>query len=258
MRALAEYPHAFLEIEGIERIETDRYLVLLGEGDDPRLRSVERLRLSSNPEKEVRAVRKAVLKRGFRDSTWWVGPSTSPPNLVPALIRLGMERHRESSLEMMALCVADLAPRLSGGIEVRPAATKGEVYKALEIRNQAFGIAYEPDLVSRGLSASVDQNSEEVVVLAWHQEFEQPISMGIVSVAEHGAYLATAATLPEARRRGGYSAIVLERCRLAAERGCAWVATQAGSESRPGLTSLGFAELGSITVLVDRLLADQD
>jgi predicted GNAT superfamily acetyltransferase len=59
-------------------------------------------------------------------------------------------------------------------------------------------------------------------------------------------------TLPEARGRGAYRALVAARWDDAVERGTPILVTQAGPMSRPILAQLGFREVCEIRILLDK------
>jgi NAD(P)-dependent dehydrogenase (short-subunit alcohol dehydrogenase family) len=61
------------------------------------------------------------------------------------------------------------------------------------------------------------------------------------------------ATLPEARGKGAYRALLAARFRDAVERGTPVLVVQAGSMSRPILERLGFDTVARVRVLVDRM-----
>ena len=75
---------------------------------------------------------------------------------------------------------------------------------------------------------------------------------GSLRVTEQVALLCGAATLPEHRRRGVQSALLNERLRSAADRGCdiAVVTTQPASKSQANVERLGFGLLYARAVLV--------
>ncbi len=59
-------------------------------------------------------------------------------------------------------------------------------------------------------------------------------------------------TLPEARGRGAYRALVAARWQDAVDRGTPVLVTQASPLSRPILARLGFRELCEIRILLDK------
>ena len=75
---------------------------------------------------------------------------------------------------------------------------------------------------------------------------------GSLRIVEQVALLCGAATLPEHRRRGVQSALLNERLRSAADRGCdiAVVTTQPGSKSQANVQKIGFALLYARAVLI--------
>jgi hypothetical protein len=81
----------------------------------------------------------------------------------------------------------------------------------------------------------------------------KPIARATGSFSEHGVTLFGGATLPEARGRGAYRALVHARWHDAVERRTPLAVTDAGSQSRPILASLGFREVCTIRALIDRL-----
>ncbi|HEU5212144.1 MAG TPA: hypothetical protein VFU10_05190 [Gaiellaceae bacterium] len=68
---------------------------------------------------------------------------------------------------------------------------------------------------------------------------------------EHGLLLHGGATLPEARGRGAYRALLRARWDEAVARGTPALITQGGSMSRPILERAGFRRVGHIHMLVD-------
>ena len=65
------------------------------------------------------------------------------------------------------------------------------------------------------------------------------------------------ATLPEARGRGAYRALVAARWEDAVARGTPVLVTQAGPMSRPILAQLGFREVCEIRILLDGSTGDE-
>ena len=80
----------------------------------------------------------------------------------------------------------------------------------------------------------------------------KPVARASAAFGERGATLFGGSTLPEARGRGAYRALVAARWDDAVERGTPILVTQAGPMSRPILGRLGFREVCEIRILVDR------
>ena len=71
----------------------------------------------------------------------------------------------------------------------------------------------------------------------------EPVARATASFSEHGVTLFGGATLPEARGRGAYRALVAARWEDAVARGTPALVTQASAMSRPILARLGFREV---------------
>ena len=69
---------------------------------------------------------------------------------------------------------------------------------------------------------------------------------------EHGLLLYGGATLPHARGRGAYRALLRVRWDDAVALGTPALITQGGAMSRPILERLGFERVGEVDVLLDR------
>src|SRR5205823_9439323 len=79
----------------------------------------------------------------------------------------------------------------------------------------------------------------------------EAVARGSASFGEHAVSLFGGSTLPEARGRGAYRALVAARWEDAVSRGTPVLVTQAGPMSRPILARLGFREVCEIRILVD-------
>ncbi len=78
-----------------------------------------------------------------------------------------------------------------------------------------------------------------------------PVAAGYASYTPLGLLLFGGATLPSARGRGAYRALVAARAREAVERGTPVLVTHAGQMSRPILERLGFTPVARIDRLLD-------
>jgi len=81
----------------------------------------------------------------------------------------------------------------------------------------------------------------------------EPAAAGYASYTPLGLILFGGATLPAARGRGAYRALVAARAREAAARDTPTVVTHAGRMSRPILERLGFRPVARIDRLLDVL-----
>jgi hypothetical protein len=94
-----------------------------------------------------------------------------------------------------------------------------------------------------------DPDPNNVVYLAYVDG--TPVARATGSFGEHGVTLFGGSTLPEARSRGAYRALVAARWDDAVARGTPVLVTQAGPMSRPILAQLGFREVCEIRILLD-------
>jgi GNAT superfamily N-acetyltransferase len=127
-------------------------------------------------------------------------------------------------------------------VEVRRAATPEDRLAAARIAAIAFGMP-EPVAVRE------ETDDDNVVYIALIDG--EPVARATASFSEHGVTLFGGATLPEARGRGAYRALVAARWDEAAQRGTPALVTQASSMSRPILGRLGFREVCEIRILLD-------
>ena len=78
------------------------------------------------------------------------------------------------------------------------------------------------------------------------------VATGTSAPTEHGLLLFGGATLPAARGRGAYRAVLHARWQDAVANGTPALITQGGSMSRPILERLGFERVGEVHMLLDK------
>ena len=238
---LAENANTYTPLgPGDERIVDDRYVLYLGRGDSPAWNVAQRFRLRAD---EVEAVREEihghVRAKGRTSCSWEVGSNATPEDLVDRLRALGLEDQELAIGMVLTEPPVQSAPE----VEVRRAATPDELLAAARIAASAFG-GPEP-------SEPPPPDQRNVVYLAYVDG--EPVARASASFSEHGVTLFGGATLPEARGRGAYRALVTARWDDAVARGTPALVTQAGAMSRPILARLGFREVCEIRILIDRL-----
>jgi GNAT superfamily N-acetyltransferase len=81
----------------------------------------------------------------------------------------------------------------------------------------------------------------------------EPAGFGRVLFTPFAGILVGGVTLPAARGRGVYTSLVHARWNEAVERGTPRLTVSAGAMSAPILERLGFAPVGKVRLLVDRL-----
>jgi hypothetical protein len=226
-----------------ERIVTERYVLWMGQGDEPGWNVAQRFRFEPEELDEVRAeIHGHVRERGRTACSWEVGTHARPAGLVERLHELGLVDDEPTSLAIGMVLSEPPAPG-PADVEVRRVETDDEFYEAERIAAIAFGgppparRSYEPDAANAIYLAYADA---------------QPVARASAAFGERGATLFGGSTLPEARGRCAYRALVAARWDDAVARGTPALVTQAGPMSRPILGRLGFRELCEIRILVDR------
>lgn len=256
LRRLAEDLNAHApQRRGEERLVTPRYVACLGPGAGPYRTVVQRLRLRPGEVDEtVREVRAALAARGRRAATWEVGPSSTPTDLVERLYRLGMAPDEgEPVVAGMVLRGPPLVGE-SAGVTVRRVEGWDEYQRSCAILDRCFGVqgdeAERRAERAQGFAEYADGGPEARYLALIGGE---AVAAGLALSTEAGVVLCGGATLPEARGRGAYRALVRARWRDAAALGSALV-VQAGAMSRPILRRLGFVEVAEIRVLRDVMM----
>jgi hypothetical protein len=226
-----------------ERIVTERYVLWLGRGMDPGWNVAQRFRFGSGELEEVRAEIHAHLReRGRGACTWEVGTHARPADLVERLHRLGLVDDEPTSLAIGMVLSEPPAPPPEG-VEVRRVETDDDYFEAERIAAVGFEMP-EPE------RRRYVRDPDNTIYLAYVDG--QPVARASAAFGERGATLFGGATLPEARGRGAYRALVSARWTDAVARGTPVLVTQAGPMSRPILARLGFREVCEIRILVDR------
>jgi hypothetical protein len=225
-----------------ERIATDRYVLWMGRGDEPGWNVAQRFRLRGDEVDEARQeIHTALRARGRTACTWEVGTHATPADLVERLLSLGLVDDEPTPLAV-GMVLTEPPAQVPPGVEVRRADTPDERLAAARIAAIAFGgpLPTEPP-------PPADPNN--VVYVAYVEG--EPVARGSASFSEHGVTLFGGSTLPEARGRGAYRALVTARWEDAVARGTPVLVTQASPMSRPILARLGFREVCEIRILLD-------
>jgi hypothetical protein len=230
-----------------ERIVTDRYVLWMGRGAAPGWNVAQRFRLTAG---EVEAARDEIHEhlraKGRTGCTWEVGTHATPPDLVDRLLALGLVDDEPTPLAV-GMVLTEPPAEAPAGVEVRRVATDEEYLASEQIAAIAFGspMPTEPP-------AERDPNNP--VYLAYVDG--EPVARASASFGEHAVGLFGGSTLPEARGRGAYRALVAARWQDAVVRGTPVLVTQASPMSRPILARLGFREVCEIRILLDAFGAE--
>ena len=217
----------------------------MGRGDQPGWNVAQRFRLRPDEVEEVRAEIHGHLRRNGRAAcSWEVGSSATPSDLVDRLHALGLVDDEPDPLAIGMVLTNEPEEPPPAGVEVRRARTREELLEAGRIAAVAFGMpgeVPEPEEPTPGLETYVAYVDGRAAARA------------TAAFTEYGATLFGGATLPEARGRGAYRALVAARWEDAVARGTPMLVTQAGRMSRPILERLGFRAVCEIRILVDRV-----
>ncbi len=255
VRRLAEDPEAFGPLEpGEERIEDPRYVIRVSQGRLPWSAQVQRLRFSEREvEGTVAEIRALIAARGRDISTWKVGSSATPPDLGERLLAMGFTREGE----MVGMVLArPPESRPATGFVVRLAETWDEYRAAIEVLVESFSLELEPQEAHETREQAPrrfeEQQAGGPTALAVVWDGDEPVATGRVTFTEWGLYLGGGGTLPSARGRGAFSALLPAAWEEAVRRGTPALVTQAQPTSRPILRKLGFEEVASIREFRDR------
>lgn len=237
---------------GERRLEDPRFVIWMGPSLSPWSTVVQRLRLGTEVEAAVAEVR-AVLRRLDRPlgCQWEVSQSATPGDLPARLVALGFEDDPEPYVVGMIL--THQPPPAPAAVEVRRVATAEEFGLSQEIAREAFGVPEDARASMReGDAQQWEQllaSPESALYLALVDG--EPVASARATFATAGVVLNSGATLPRARGRGAYRALVRARWDEGVRRSTPALVTQAGAHSRPILRRLGFVEVAEIRILRD-------
>jgi hypothetical protein len=225
-----------------ERIADDRFVLWMGRGDEPGWNVAQRFRLGEHDVESVRDEIHGILQaRGRTACTWEVGSSATPSDLVERLLDLGLVDDEPTPIAV-GMVLTEQPAQPPPDVEVRPAATSDEHLAAARIAAIAFG-GPEPTVVQP------EDDPNNVVYLAYVDG--EPVARASAAFGPHAVSLFGGSTLPTARGRGAYRALVAARWEEAVARGTPALVTQASPMSRPILARLGFREVCEIRILLD-------
>jgi GNAT superfamily N-acetyltransferase len=247
VREAAEYPNSFVPLgPGSERIETSRFTLCM-----ERIASsntVQRQRFAAARIDQVLAeVRSLLRSRGRTRTQWEIGSAAEPSGLVELLLERGLVHDSEPFAT--ALVLDQQPPPAPAGIEARRVRTFEEFAAAVEVQWKAFEMPSTEIEERRAELAEQWESSPAIMHAVWIDG--RLVGAGRCASTPYGLALFGGATLPQARGRGAYRALIQARWEHARASGTPALLTQAGAMSRPILESLGFRRIGHIHMLVD-------
>ena len=219
----------------------------------PALCAAHRLRFGAGSiDERLEAVRAWFRERGREEFTWWVGTSATPGDLEARLRALGAEAFEdEPVIASMALTAP---PPVVEDMEIRLVESFDDFMVAREIAWDASDFSEEQREAARAVAPERwefrQSSGDSALYLAFVDG--RPVACGDVIFLPEAGFLCGAATLPEARGRGAFRALVRARWDEAVRRGTPALLVGAGNMSRPILERIGFSTLAEIHVLLDR------
>jgi hypothetical protein len=251
---LAEHSNTYTPLGvGEQRLEDPRFVVWLGPSKAPWSTVVQRLRLrAEDVEDTVTAIRELLdLLDRPRRCQWEVSGSATPAGLHERLLGLGFEADPEP--EVVGMVLTAEPPPVPAGIAVRRVESLEDFAVSQEIAHVAFGVpeAQRVEMHERDEAGFEQLLASPDAALFLAELDGEPVASARATFARAGVVLNSGATLPAARGRGAYRALVRARWEEGKRRGTPALVTQAGAQSRPILSGLGFVEVAKIRVLLD-------
>jgi GNAT superfamily N-acetyltransferase len=257
VRRFAEEPGRFLPEPSppSRRISDERFIVSLGAA--PWMTFVTDVRVQPDElEPLVEEVRALVADAGHERVAWAIGPSSRPVDTVDRLRDLGFSPAVQLPLEPSFTAMALVEPPEAGdaqSVMVREIDTFEDFRLADRILLAGSSVSDEK-LAS--FEATGRQRWEAYVgrgVLIRFMAYvdDEPVAAAQLFPCEAGGLLGGSATIPEARGRGAYRALVRARWDECVRRATPALVIQAGAMSRPILERIGFAPLFEVPVLLD-------
>ncbi len=183
-----------------------------------------------------------------KPQTWWVGPTARPANIVELLRACGFAPTKNGP-ELRAMVLVAPPPVTSDGIDVRRIETYEDFVASREVQWEAFEVSQER---REGQEAQLETEFAEAIEHGVPVGFlalldGKAAATGLAIPSDRGVFLIAGSTVPWARGRGLYRALVSARWDYAVERGTPALVTEAMVDtSYPILQRLGFQDVGTI------------
>jgi GNAT superfamily N-acetyltransferase len=225
--------------EGTRVVDTERYFATVVGGG--RYVNASRLRFAPEEAAEVMAEVRALAPRGV--GAW----STRSKELADALLAAG---GRDPEPPIMPWCTAlaiDAPPPGADGVEVRRVETLADFLVGLEI--ELASSDYTPDAKARRRSEAEQSYARRRTRPGgdWLAYVDgRAVASAAAMAGPRGLYLAGGSTLPDARGRGCYRALVRARWDYAVSLGTPALVVHAQETSRRILERCGFTRVCTI------------
>jgi GNAT superfamily N-acetyltransferase len=231
--------------------------VVLNDGPSPHHWSANANRIrfgASSADKRIDDVRAWYAERGRDRFCWVVGSSATPAGIADRLMARGAVPDPDDPV-VVPMVLDREPPPGPPGIEVRRVERLDDYRRMQEIVWESFAIPADVQDAERARLAEAwaeaEADARSVRYLAYVDG--DAVACGVlVRLAVGPPYLGGGATIPSARGRGVYRALVRARWDEAVRLGDPALIVQAGQMSRPVLERLGFRAGREIHTLVDR------
>jgi GNAT superfamily N-acetyltransferase len=255
IRELAENPNVHQPMVAGRELVTDpagRYAVYLAAGTGMHDATVQRVRLRAEEvEGAVEEIRALLRQRDRAGAEWELGESCTPSDLVERLGRLGILSDEHEPVAIGMVLRGPLAEPPPVGVSARRVESLDELVLARRIQHAAFGMPEDEPEPDRAAADYAAEGLDGSTFLAFVDG--EPAAAAYAAYTPAGLLLFGGATLPAARGRGAYRALVAARAAEASARGTPVLVTHAGQMSQPILERLGFERLARIDRLLDVL-----
>jgi GNAT superfamily N-acetyltransferase len=252
---IAEDAPSFMPLlPGQSRHETGGAVLVRGAATHYWYNHVSRIRLSpSDADRRIDDIRQWFATRGRASFTWWVGAAATPGDLIDRLVAHGASLEPNDPVQTPMVLDREPPPG-PDDVEIRSVDTLEDFRVMWEIDYEGFRM---PESDREEARARLAEDWEHVRADPRRLRYlalidGEPIGYGMMVILTDGLpYLNGGATLPSARGRGAYRALVRARWDEAVRRGAASLVVTAGKHSRPILERLGFRAGPPTHVLVD-------
>ena len=206
--------------------------------------AIQRVRLHHDEiDDAVEAARSLMRVTGTMSASWWLSEHSTPARIEEELLGRGL-RAVEGDHLIDGLALTQPPPPGPPEIETRPIANAAEFVEALRAQYEAFNTPAdrrrdEADLLEE--YEQVRDSDVSTLYAAWLDG--HLVAAGRSFFSPRGVLLAGGSTVPWARGRGAYRALVRARWDDAVIRGTPALAVQAGAMSAPILYGLGFEKV---------------
>jgi GNAT superfamily N-acetyltransferase len=251
LRELAEDAYAYLLGRPWQQeLATERFVATHAPTQHALGGIATRVRFGDYFDEGVSAVQAWFRKHGRDAFVWSLGPSSTPVDIGARLSEAGAVPM--PGFETAACMVLTRPPSVTRDVEVRALTTLDEHERAADLSAEAFGWGDEHrDAQKATIRAHWEQRDRARRATFGAFADDELVAFGISSYTDHGVYLDGGATLPQARGRGAYSALVAARWDDAVRRGTPALVVQAGPMSAPILERLGFESVATVEFLRD-------